>query len=294
MTDVKINDLTVAFGSRVILKDFDLEFHEGQIIGLVAPNGTGKTTLIRALMNYLQPKSGNIEINGLKYKSQKNETELHRQMIAFPDQDSLFQDLSGLAHLNLYADLWQGTTWTVAEIIERLNMGAYVKRPVRSYSLGMKQRLAFAMMLAADTPIMLMDEIMNGLDPTNVRLISAVLEDLRQQGKLIIIASHLLNNLTEYADRVLFIQNAEIVEDLIMQDVAEKLYVKIALSVTEFAQLSPAMRARGDKFPNDLYLFPVTVADELAVLAAIRQVSHARYEVAPLGLGELYDKYFLD
>nr|WP_270229544.1 ATP-binding cassette domain-containing protein [Lactobacillus paragasseri] len=99
------------------------------------------------------------------------------------------------------------------KIISTLKMESYVSRKVETYSLGMKQRLCFAMVVAANTPVMLLDEVMNGLDQQNVQLISQVLLDLRSQNKLIIMASHLLQNLQQYADQVLFLKDGKIIED---------------------------------------------------------------------------------
>lgn len=93
-------------------------------------------------------------------------------------------------------------------------METYIDRKVETYSLGMKQRLCFAMVVATNTSVMLLDEVMNGLDPQNVQLISQVLLNLRAQGKLIIMASHLLQNLQQYADQVLFLKNGKIIENL--------------------------------------------------------------------------------
>ncbi|WP_261787391.1 ATP-binding cassette domain-containing protein [Lactobacillus taiwanensis] len=100
------------------------------------------------------------------------------------------------------------------DIISTLKMETYIDRKVETYSLGMKQRLCFAMVVATNTSVMLLDEVMNGLDPQNVQLISHVLLNLRAQGKLIIMASHLLQNLQQYADQVLFLKNGKIIENL--------------------------------------------------------------------------------
>ncbi|MDN6167206.1 MAG: ATP-binding cassette domain-containing protein, partial [Tetragenococcus koreensis] len=88
-------------------------------------------------------------------------------------------ELSGRDHINLYSALWEEDKSHGQAVIERLNMESYVNRPVDTYSLGMKQRLCFAMLLSANSPVMLMDEVMNGLDPDNVDLITNILMDFR-------------------------------------------------------------------------------------------------------------------
>src|SRR5690625_6724661 len=100
-----------------------------------------------------------------------------------PEQRDLFHQLNGVDHLKLYANMWQKTDEHVEEIIEDLNMGYYVKDKVYTYLLGMRQRLCFEMMLAANNPFMLMDDVMNGRDVSNVILIKGHLESLRAENK---------------------------------------------------------------------------------------------------------------
>lgn len=180
---LKIKHVTLSFGKKKIFNDLSLNFEEGKIVGLVAPNGTGKSTLINIILNNLTPQGGFVEYNGLRYKNEHNIVKLHKQMCAFPDQSDLFLFMTGRDHLKLYANLWNNSKIDINEIINELNMNAYVDHKVETYSLGMKQRLCFAMVVAADTPVMLLDEVMNGLDPQNVSLVSKLLVNLKEKKK---------------------------------------------------------------------------------------------------------------
>ena len=187
--------------------------NKGEIIGVAAPNGTGKTTMFNVMANFVKPDSGHVFFDGkYAYRNEKEELHIHRMLATFPEQKDLFEEFSGVDHMKLYAKMWKGSTKHIRSIIDRLHMGHYVKRKVRTYSLGMRQRLCFAMMMAADTPIMLMDEVMNGLDVENVALISDCLMEMKQD-KLIFVASHLLANLDLYADRVLFLKDGKFVHE---------------------------------------------------------------------------------
>ncbi|WP_208560475.1 ABC transporter ATP-binding protein [Marinilactibacillus kalidii] len=237
---LKISKIYKSFGKKEILKEVDFEANRGEIIGLVAPNGTGKSTILNIIMNFLSPDSGSISISDkYDYSSKKLEIKMHQHLSFLPELSDLYEELNGLEHLRLYAKMWKKDVRRIEVIISDLNMESYVKKPVRTYSLGMRQRLAFAMLLAADTDIMLMDEVMNGLDPDNVTLITNILIKLKSQGKIILIASHLLDNLDLYADRILFFRNGNILLETREEDKdnLDQTYIKIHLNTKEYQRI---------------------------------------------------------
>lgn len=209
---IDIQNITVQFGERKVLNDIAIQFHPGELIGLVAPNGTGKSTLMNVIMNYLPPTSGKVAFrDGLVYSSKKNEVKIHQFVSMMPDQSDLYNHLSGRDHLKMFAMMWGSDKKLIDETIDLLNMGHYVNKKTGTYSLGMRQRLCFAMQIVANTEIMMMDEVMNGLDPNNVEIISRLLMKKKAEGKLIIIASHLLDNLEKYADRIFLFNEGKLV-----------------------------------------------------------------------------------
>lgn len=119
--------------------------------------------------------------------------------------------------------MWSKTAIDVDSAIKMLQMESYVDKKVGNYSLGMRQRLCFAMQIVSNTTFLLMDEVMNGLDPTNVALLSNILIQKRAEGKTIIIASHLLENLSQYADRVFFLKDGKIMKEIRATDQKEKI-----------------------------------------------------------------------
>lgn len=237
---LKIKNITKVFGEKNVLRGVDFEAEPGEVIGLVAPNGTGKSTLLNIIMNFLAPDSGRVSIKDrYDYSSKKNEIKMHEHLSFLPELNDLYGDLSGIEHLKLYSRMWKKDTDRIDSIVQRLNMDSYVKKPVRTYSLGMRQRLAFAMILSSDTEIMLMDEVMNGLDPDNVALLTNILIELKEEGKIILIASHLLDNLDLYADRILFFRDGNII--LETRDKAEhqidETYIKVPMSKIRYTDL---------------------------------------------------------
>ncbi|MFT8410829.1 MAG: ABC transporter ATP-binding protein [Schleiferilactobacillus perolens] len=291
---LEINHVTVSFPQKGhVLDDLSLKINPGAIVGIIAPNGTGKSTLLHAILNTVHPDSGDVVVDNLRYTNQKTTQQIHSRLCAFPEQSDLFAELSGMTHLQLYAKLWHNQRTTPASISAQLHMTDYIDQPVRTYSLGMKQRLCFAMVLASDAPIMLLDEVMNGLDPINVALISAIIEQLRTDGKLIVIVSHLLTNLQEYTDRALFMKHGKFVLDVDMH-ANQPQYLKYTLSNPTVAQQQFAKTHHALVFPNGLVALPLTdqTDDQVAQwLATVRPWTTA-VTVGPITLAEHFSRLY--
>ena len=206
MLEVHIQNFS--YGKKEILNQIDLELPSSQIIGLVAPNGVGKSTLIQILSGHLRNNGISVSYHGKNYTT---DTLFMRQhIVKMPDQSELYDELNGIEHLNFYASMWKVAAGTVQAVVEQLKMEDYILQKVGGYSLGMRQRLCFALVLVTKADYMLVDEVMNGLDPDNVELISKVLRQLRDEGKTIVMASHLLNNLDSIADKIYFMKEKRI------------------------------------------------------------------------------------
>ncbi|MDE1549150.1 ABC transporter ATP-binding protein [Jeotgalibaca caeni] len=292
---LRVKDLTVRYGERTILDQISFEIPNGSIVGLVAPNGTGKTTLFNAIMRYIPIQGGEISIDDTIFQNTRPDIlKLHQQITFFPDQADLYENFSGREHIQLYAETWKKDASQVDAIIELLHMEHYAHNPVRTYSLGMRQRLCFAMMCAADTPVMLMDEVMNGLDPENVNLVSGVLQKLRSEGKVIMVSSHLLDNLDEYADQVYFLLGGKIIY---ISDHHEKKddYVKARLTADQFNQVKSqyALPSGTLYLDNGLCCIPIHQEDQaIHYLSTLRKFAPQTVSVGPLGTADHYIRIY--
>ena len=205
---LEVHIKSFSYGEKEVLNQIDLHLPPSQIIGLVAPNGVGKSTLIQILSGHLRNNGISVSYQGKNYTI---DTLFMRQhIVKMPDQSELYDELNGIEHLNFYASMWKVASGTVQTVVEQLKMEDYIHHKVGEYSLGMRQRLCFALVLVTKADYMLVDEVMNGLDPDNVELISRVLRQLRNEGKTIVMASHLLNNLDSIADKIYFIKEKRI------------------------------------------------------------------------------------
>lgn len=274
---IELKNISVSFKKHHVLRNVNMVFEVGEVVGLVAPNGTGKSTLLNVMMNYLKPTQGEVVIQDNKrYKNPKENSRMYQLISLMPDQNDLYDHLSGYDHLKLYKNIWKTKKIKIDDLVEQLEMKHYVKKKVGSYSLGMKQRLCFAMQIMSDTPIMLMDEVMNGLDPNNVELISSLIIEKKEEGKTIIIASHLLENLEKYSDRIFFLTggNLELFLDKSQGYADESTYIKlINADMNEIERLFPK-----------LY---IVALNEHELLIRVQDQSHL-----PLTLSDLIDNKY--
>lgn len=294
---LKLTNISIAYPGKVVLDRIDFTAGKGEIIGVAAPNGTGKTTLFNIIANYTKPDSGQVLFDGKhSYRSEREEVAIHRQLTTFPEQGDLFEELTGTAHLKLYASMWQHSSKQVPAIIERLQMGHYVKKKVKTCSLGMRQRLCFAMMMAADTPVMLMDEVMNGLDIANVALISDCLMQMKEEGKLIFVASHLLENLDLYADRVIFLKDGVIVHEQKLTGERD-LFLKAEMAPDQFNLLAESLALPQDHLyiARHLLCIPLnglSMPDQVQWIEKLLTQGTAKLTIGPLGTVEYYENYY--
>lgn len=297
---IELKNICVQFSGREILKDVSISFHPGEIIGLVAPNGTGKSTLMNVIMNYIKPNSGKIVLNQeLEYTNKKNEVKIHRQVSMMPDQSDLYNQISGKEHLKIFNSMWGSNPKLIENTIKELGMESYINKNTETYSLGMRQRLCFAMQIVSNTQIMLMDEVMNGLDPTHVELISRILLQKKSEEKTIIIASHLLENLEKYADRIFFINKGELVlvNDISGFNEREITTVRTAeitdQTLEKFVEEFPGTNIQ--HLPNGTILFDVRECDSNklgSVTAFFKDHQITEFSFGKVNLFDLYSMYY--
>lgn len=225
---MEIHNLTVGYKKNVILDQAGLTVESHKIIGLVAPNGTGKTTFLKAIPNLISPKKGTISLNDSTID--KNRSFFLSQLMFLEDNEFLYSDISVLRHLKYVKEIWKSKV-EINEVVDRLNMRSYLNKSIKKLSLGMKQHVLIAMCIISDADLILLDEPMNGLDPTSQIEVSELLRDLRNSGKTIILSSHHLPNVSEICDSFLFMKNQNLIltentEESDLQKLYEEHYIK--------------------------------------------------------------------
>ncbi len=202
------------------LKALDLEIHRGEIFGLLGPNGSGKTTTIKLLLGLLFPTSGEVNILGRP----ASDVEKNEHIGYLPEESYLYRFLNAEETLDFYGRLFNIPSairrQRVARLIEMVGLESSKKRQLREYSKGMTRRIGLAQALINDPDLILLDEPTSGLDPIGTRNMKDMILRLKEQGKTIIMSSHLLGDVQDVCDRVGILYQGELkelgrVEDLL-------------------------------------------------------------------------------
>lgn len=204
---LEVSGLNFAFKDKPILRDVNFTLGEGQVIGLVAPNGTGKTTLLRLLCGLLPNKDASIKLNGVDLK--KKRTAFLKQLFFLESSNHLYADLTVRDHLLYVKRMWKSKV-DINAVIEELGMTSYYKKKIKSLSLGMKQHALLAMYIISDAQTMFIDEPLNGLDPTSIQEFEHMFRRLRDEGKTLLVSSHQMDSVGRVCDSVFFLKNQNI------------------------------------------------------------------------------------
>ena len=207
---IQIENVTKKFGEAVVLDEINMELQPGNIYGLVGRNGSGKTMLIKCICGFVLPTSGTIHVNG---KIVGKEIDIPDDIGIIIENPGFLPNYSGFKNLQLLAMIRNKIGKAqIKEAIRRVGLDPESKKHVGKYSLGMRQRLGLAQALMEDPSILLLDEPMNGLDNEGVEEIRKLILDLKQNGKLIIIASHTREDINLLCDKVFYMDHGKIIQ----------------------------------------------------------------------------------
>ena len=211
---VEVKNAVKEFKETRALDDVTLSFESGKIHGIVGRNGSGKTVLLKCICGFMELTSGQILVQGQKVVPSKPQNiGIIIESPGFIGSQSGFKNLYQLASLN-----GKVTRQDVEEVMKLVGLDPKNKKPVRKYSLGMRQRLGIAQAIMEDPPLLLLDEPMNGLDNQGVADVREILARLREEGKTIILASHSKEDIDILCDTVCELDHGR----LIHSRVAEK------------------------------------------------------------------------
>lgn len=228
--------LSKKIGSKTLVADVSLHIPKGEIYGFLGPNGAGKTTVMKMIMNLWKPTSGTIEMFG-EILTPKSYKFLQRigSIVEFP---TFYDHMTGRENLQLHCEyMGYYNVNSVENALEMLDLTHAADQTVKSYSLGMKERLGIARAIMCKPELLILDEPTNGLDPAGMKQIRDLLKTLcTDYGITIMISSHILSEVESIADTVGIIHHGKMMKEIRMQDIEEMNFNYMELSVTNDRQ----------------------------------------------------------
>lgn len=206
---LSVSHLTLSYRGRVLLDDVSFGLEPGCIMGLVAPNGYGKTTLLKAMAGIKGARvSGIVDVDGLP----ANQVARRRARVFYAPGEGtlLYPGMTVAEHLAMTRRLWKSERDPV-DVARACKIDGFLNKRVRACSQGMKQQLTLAIAYMTGARYLLLDEPMNALDPTNVQLNSRILRGLAQRGVGVLMSSHILENVDQLSDEILFVRDGKLV-----------------------------------------------------------------------------------
>jgi len=284
---ISTRNLTKQYGSFTALADCSLDINEGEVFGLLGPNGAGKSTLIRLLLGFLNPTSGSAQIHELDCRHQR--VDVHRLVSYLPGDARLYRMMKARRVLELFCGFRAAANFQKGlEIAERLELD--LSRWVGLMSTGMRQKLAMAICLAAETPVLILDEPTANLDPTVRGEVIRIVEEAKNAGRTVVFSSHVLSEIEDVCDRVGILRAGQLVHQASMGELKQQHRIRAHLT-GELPKLPESLRSLVSVRQQDRLLEIETPGELSQVLRWLSQAELTDMHVQPIGLRSIYDHY---
>jgi ABC-2 type transport system ATP-binding protein len=275
---VEIKNLSKTIKGKQIIKNLNLAFYPGQITGFLGPNGAGKTTTIRMMTGLMHPSKGEVIINGQSLDSNFEEAISHVGVIV--ENPEMYKYMSGYKNLQHFARMHKGVTKErIDEVVAQVGLQNRIHEKVKTYSLGMRQRLGLAQAMLHRPKFLILDEPTNGLDPAGIREFRMYLRKIAEEDNVaIVVSSHLLSEIELMVDRIAVIQNGELI-DLreLQQQAASQYYIEVG----QKEQLE-SMLAGGIQKENGGYVIDLTKENVPAFVRKLVDAGIDLYTIQPI------------
>ncbi|EAQ2697810.1 ABC transporter ATP-binding protein [Listeria monocytogenes] len=284
-TVLKLEHVTKKIGQKNIVHDISFDIHKGEVFGLLGPNGAGKTTIIRSIVGLIRRSEGTVFINGknvdTEYKAAISEVG------AIIENPEFYMYMSGWANLKQFARMSQKniTDEHIREIVELVKLTGAIDQKVKTYSLGMRQRLGVAQALIHSPALLILDEPTNGLDPQGMAEFRTLIRDLATKGTSVLISSHLLSEIQQITDRFAIINKGVLTHTEKMSDLLENHVAAYKLKVSDPVATTTVLTTLQVKLvaqKEDLFKIEVAHEDVHLIARALIQANIDLLEMVPL------------
>jgi len=272
---VQIRNLTKKIGNKTIVENLTFDIPRGEVFGFLGPNGAGKTTTIRMIVGLIGITSGTVTING--YDVVKDFEKAIKEVGAIVENPEMYKYLSGYQNLVHFARMSSVGQDRIEEVIKLVGLEARIHDKVKTYSLGMRQRLGLAQALLHKPSVLILDEPTNGLDPAGIRELRDHLRMLAEKERIsVIVSSHLLAEMEMMCDRVAIIQHGKLVSvkalrEMISEEADQAVLIEVDRAQDAKALLSTALPGLAVTVHGNALLLPISREQIPAVVKQLVQ-----------------------
>ncbi|MEV6723379.1 ATP-binding cassette domain-containing protein [Streptomyces xanthochromogenes] len=269
MTRIDVQDLRKEYGSTRAVDRLTFAVEPGRVTGFLGPNGAGKSTTMRILLGLDRPTSGTALIGGRRYADL---VEPLREVGALLDAQAAHGSRTARAHLKALAASNRIPVRRVDEVLEEAGLTAVAGHRIKTFSLGMRQRLGIAAALLGDPSVVVLDEPSNGLDPEGIIWTRELMRSLAREGRTVLVSSHLMNETASFADHLIVLGRGRLLADTAMRDfIDSRIRPRVRLRTTEGGRLRALLLGQGfDPVPREDGLWEVEGArvEDIGPIAA--------------------------
>ncbi|MEU6140971.1 ATP-binding cassette domain-containing protein [Streptomyces sp. NPDC047081] len=243
MTSIDVHALTKEYGGRPAVDHLTFTVRPGRVTGFLGPNGAGKSTTMRLVLGLDRPTSGSATIGGRPYATLR---EPLRHVGALLDAEAAHGSRTGRDHLRALAVSNRIPQRRADEVLEETGLAPVARRRVKTYSLGMRQRLGIAAALLGDPEVVMLDEPANGLDPEGIIWIRGLLRRLAGEGRTVLVSSHLMNETASFADHLVVLGRGRLLADTPMREFIDaRVRPRVRIRTTDATGLKTVLSRHG-------------------------------------------------
>ncbi|MET7369212.1 ATP-binding cassette domain-containing protein [Streptomyces sp. NPDC005566] len=273
MTSIDVHELTKDYGPTRAVDHLTFSVRPGRVTGFLGPNGAGKSTTMRLVLGLDRATGGFATIGGQPYASLGNPL---RRVGALLDAQAAHGSRTARNHLLALAASNGIAGRRVEEVLEESGLGAVGGKRIKTFSLGMRQRLGIAAALLGDPEVVMLDEPSNGLDPEGIIWIRELMRRLAREGRTVLVSSHLMNETSSFADHLVVLGRGRLLVDLPMQDFLDsRSRPRVRLRTTESTRLRDALIRKGyepEQGDDGRWTVEGAKAEEVGALAAFEGI----------------------
>ncbi|WP_066296544.1 ABC transporter ATP-binding protein [Bacillus sp. FJAT-29937] len=275
---IETNQLTKKFKNRYAVETVNLQIKQGEVYGFLGPNGAGKTTTIRMLLGLAKPSYGSIRIFGKDMKKEK--LSVLKKIGSLVEYPSYYGHLTAYENLEAIRILLDAPKSRIEEVLRIVRLSKEAKRPVKGFSLGMKQRLGIAAALLGNPELLILDEPTNGLDPSGILEIRELIKSMpKEHGMTILVSSHLLSEIDQMATQVGIISKGKMIFQDSIETLRQRSQSKISLKVNDAEQAWRMLLSKGIQAEMENQQLYLPYSSDAHVSTVIHELVNHRFSV---------------